>query len=81
MVTHKALKARLKLLTQHGVSEYVDGDLRLVLGPVQGEEYVTAPPSPELSRALMRAAKEADEFDPTNPADLVLANQKIEQDN
>ncbi len=83
MVSHKALKARLKLLAAHGVTEYIDGDLRLILGSPDAEEYVVVAPSPEVRAALIAGAQQARDvggFDPTSPADLVLQTQKIEPD-
>ena len=81
MLSHKALAARLRLLRKMGVTEHQDGDFRVVLGAPQGEEYVVVGPSPEIRAAMIQAARQLDEFDPTNAADLVLQTQKIDQDN
>ena len=69
MLSAKALAARLRLLRKEGVSEFSDGDFRVVLGPRPGDEKAVqaaaqAPAPPRFPRV---------EPDPENAADLVLS--------
>ena len=74
MLSHKALKARLKLLVQTGVSDYQEGDFRVTFGRQPSEEQ-TAQAVAQFAHAVPARP------DPENPADLVLFPPAIEQDN
>ena len=72
MLSHKALAARLRLLRKEGVTEFHDGDFRVVLGPRPGDERVTQAPQVQVARPAAP--------DPENAADLVLFPPEIRQD-
>lgn len=66
MLSHKALAARMRLMRKMGFTEVHDGDLRLVCGPLPGDERVTqAAPAPRFDTEKIAN-------DPYNAADLVL---------